>query len=479
MVKWMQTGPIFGIVLIMLGLVAPGVQAQDSAGGSDFTLGLLGDELLEGLKANQLLNSKTRVAVWPFQSRDIPVSTRVAEQLNTNLLAALQRSAGNKLVFVGRKELRALIADLEETNQDLENPVATVSKSARVDLLIVGNISLENRRISLSYKAMGSSKGKTRVGNIVASTSSQFINLAQNQATVTLDQGIRQGARKLSQMAADAHEIQLSGIRFENTRIQTRFGRYIEELLRDELATAFSNRITGRMVRINRAAWAGGQKASTAKSKDGKKNNVYTLTGSYWDFGKAVDLKVRLRAPDGRTVAWSGKVLPPLEMNVRPDGNFPPQLLENDGMGPFRFALRSNRGETPAYNIGEKLHLEIRLDQDAWLYCFYRQADGRMLKIMPNRYHKNALVQGGKLHTLPGSILPFDLVVGEPAGTELVKCFAVSKDISAQLPKSIRNNNFPVLPEGMDFRLPHIFRQLKNVGVSEASVVINVLPAAK
>ena len=142
-------------------------------------------------------------------------------------------------------------------------------------------------------------------------------------------------------------------------------------------------------------------------------------------------------------------------------------------------SLRSNRGETPAYNIGEKLHLEIRLDQDAWLYCFYRQADGRMLKIMPNRYHKNALVQGGKLHTLPGSILPFDLVVGEPAGTELVKCFAVSKDISAQLPKSIRNNNFPVLPEGMDFRLPHIFRQLKNVGVSEASVVINVLPAAK
>ncbi|MBT4017183.1 MAG: DUF4384 domain-containing protein [Alphaproteobacteria bacterium] len=452
--------------------------AQDSAGGSDFTLGLLADELLQGLKDNRLLGGKIRVAVWPFQSRDIPVSTRVAEQLNINLLAALQRKAGSKLVFVGRKELGALIADLEETHQDMENPVATVSKSARVDLLVIGEISLENRRIALSYKVLGASKGKTRVGNIVASTSSQFINLQQNQATVTLEQGIRQGARRLAQMAADANEIRLGGIRFENTRMQTRFGRYIEEQLRDELAAAYSNKITGRMVRIKRAAWTGKDKEES-QIKTGRGNNIYILTGSYWDFGKAVDLKVRLRAPDGRTAAWSGKVLPPLEMNVRPDGNFPPQLLENDGLGPFRFALRSNRGETPVYNIGEKLHLEIRLDQDAWLYCFYRQADGRMLKIFPNRYHQNARVTGGKLQTLPGSMLPFDLVFGEPAGTELVKCFAVASDISDKLPKSIRSNNFPVLPEGMDFRLPHIFRQMQNVSISEASVVINVLPANK
>ena len=70
MVTWIKTGPVFGIALIMLGLMGHSVQAQDSAGGSDFTLGLLGDELLEGLKASQLLNGKTRVAVWPFQSRD-------------------------------------------------------------------------------------------------------------------------------------------------------------------------------------------------------------------------------------------------------------------------------------------------------------------------------------------------------------------------------------------------------------------------
>jgi hypothetical protein len=47
------------------------------------------------------------------------------------------------------------------------------------------------------------------------------------------------------------------------------------------------------------------------------------------------------------------------------------------------------------------------------------------------------------------------------------------------LPKSIRADNFPVLPEGMDFRLPQVFRQLQEVSLSEASVVINVLPGVK
>jgi hypothetical protein len=463
-------------MLILSGQVAGVARAQESAGGSDFTVGLLADELLTGLKNSGLLNGKTRVAIWPFQERDIPVSSRIARDLNTNLLAALQREAKNKLTFVGRKELRALIADLEETHQDMENPVATVSKSARVDVLVVGTITLDNRRIALSYKAMGSSKGNTRIGDIVASTSSQLVNLQQGQATITLDQGVRQGARKLAQIASDAHEIRLDGIRFENTRMQTRFGRYIEELVRDELAAAYANVITGRMVRIKRAAWS--KKDEAGKDK-GRKQNIYTLTGSYWDFGKAVDLKLRLRTADGRTVAWTGKVLPPINMNVRPDGNFPPQLLENDGLGPFRFALRSNRGDAPVYNIGEKLQLEIQLDTDAWLYCFYRQADGKMLKIIPNRYHEVAKLEAGGIQTIPGSMLPFDLVFAEPAGTELVKCFAVSEDVSSRLPKSIRANNFPVLPDGMDFRLPHIFRQMRDIAISEASVVINVVPASK
>jgi len=474
MVKWLQ---LCGLAVLMVATTAIGVtqvRAQDSAGGNDFIVGLLADELLGGLKTAGLTNGKTRVAIWPFQDRDIPISSRNAKDLNDNLLAALQREAGKKLVFVGREELRALIADLEETRQDIENPVATVSRSARVDVLIVGHISLQNRRMLLSYKALGASKGKTRIGDIAASTSSQFVDLKQGAATTTLDQGIRQGARKLADLANDADEILLDGIRFENTRMQTRFGRYIEELVRDELTAAFSNVITGRMVRINRAAWM--ENSADKKSPAGNKVNSYTLTGSYWDFGKAVDLKLRLRAGDGRTVAWAGHVLPPSNMNVRPDGNFPPQLLENDGLGPFQFALRSNRGETPVYRIGEKLQLQVRLDTEAWLYCFYRQADGRMLKIIPNRFRKKVKLKARAIQTIPGNLLPFDLVFGEPAGTELVKCFATSEDVSNQLPKSIRTNNFPVLPEGMDFRLPQIFRQVRDVAVSEASVVINVVP---
>ena len=138
--------------------------------------------------------------------------------------------------------------------------------------------------------------------------------------------------------------------------------------------------------------------------------------------------------------------------------------------------ISSDRGPDPVYQVGEKLSLSIELDRDAWLYCFSHQADGRIFKIFPNAHHDMALLDGGRAHMVPGDIFPFDLNVTDPPGTETVRCFAASRDVTADLPTPLRGLTALPLPAGVVWRLTEIFQGLSNVTVSEAKLVITVSP---
>ena len=125
------------------------------------------------------------------------------------------------------------------------------------------------------------------------------------------------------------------------------------------------------------------------------------------------------------------------------------------------------------YRIGEKLNLLIGLDRDAWLYCFYRQVDAKTFKIFPNRFHAEARLAGGRVHTVPGDAMPFDFNLTPPAGVELVKCFATSRDVTAELPRALQGLEHVALPRGMEWSLPTIFRRVR-AALSEASLVITL-----
>ena len=463
--------------ILMAGIVAGlplNAWAQKWSSGNDLPIKLLSDDLIKGFGNLKLLNRRTRVAIWPFQEKDTPISPDMAETFNTALLSRLIKDSEGTLLFVGRKELRTLIADLDESSPDIDNPVALVSSRANVDVLIIGTLALKKGRAELSYKAVGAS-GR-RLGQILAATGTRSVTFDRQQAVMTLDQALRSAVRKLADLAKDLKELTLAGIRFETSRVQTPLGRYIEQRAADEFTDVFNNVLSNRMIRIGRQQVTPNDlKPSSEKDQTTSVNKGrYVLTGTYWDFGSSIDLRLRLTAPDGRVGVWNNRILPPQGIQIRPSGNFPSVLLENDGLGPFKFSLTSARGENPVYDIGDKLNFMVRLDRDAWLYCFYRQADGKMLKIIPNRYHENAFIKGGQVHTIPGQRLPFDLNIGEPAGIELIKCFAVSRDISKDLPRELRSLDFSVLPDGMDFRLPAIFRRMRGVLISEGSVVITV-----
>jgi hypothetical protein len=141
---------------------------------------------------------------------------------------------------------------------------------------------------------------------------------------------------------------------------------------------------------------------------------------------------------------------------------------------PLTLRLTTARGDRPTFSIGENFDLTVKLNRDAWLYCYYRQVDGSVVKLFPNPQHGEAKLKGGVRHRIPGDIYPFDLAFSEPPGEETLICYASARDVGADLPSLLRMPDFGTLPVGMDARLHDIFAALKDTEIVHDSLSIVV-----
>lgn len=476
----------FLIAAALLGLAGAAPAAADAD-----VFDALAADLLAQLKAHdpprvaQMVMAKRRVAIWPFRRDDLPVGPAAADGFNDALLAALVRQADGRYAFVGRRELAPVIADLEQTGQGLDDPVAAIAPNARADVLILGALSPASSGLGLAYKAMGVAKELR--GQVLAATQPRTVPMPEAGAGLHIDAALERLARELANAAADARTVRLAGIRYQATGIETPLARYLEERLVTALTAAYGKLAIGRAIAITRAALTAEQVArmrgvdaaprDLAAANADKQPDAYNLSGSYWDFGDGVQLVVTLHGADGRTVAGTQHIaaasLPP-GLARRPPADFQ-ALRENDNLGDIKLTLSSDRGRHPSYRIGEKMNLLIRLGRTAWLYCYYLQADGATVRIFPNAHHRVARLDGGRLHTIPGELFPFDLNVTEPAGAELLKCFAANRDVAAELPAELRAPDSKLVPPALAQRLPLVFQALRNAEVSEASMVMTVV----
>ena len=465
--------------------------AQASAQTSDAQIyDAIASELVESIQGNTGVSGlfgfgrRSRIALWPFgRDEDLPVAREVAEAVNSSLLAALLRRPGNRYQFIGRDELRAVIADLEESGAVLE-PVQEVAKRSVADILIVGRLRIEGRDVKVAYKAVTSSLPNP--GVLVAATAPRSIPVTHVAGGAALDAAIVACARRLLELAPDVEELRLAGIRFEDSGIHTPFGKYVEERIANTLAGSAANALSGRRLRITQAelderglARLRGMEPTAKDLKvEGFEHGpgTYTLTGKYWDFGDTFEMGLRLTGLGGRTAACQQVINTaslPSGIQFRPKDTFQ-VLQENDRLGPIQFVLSSRRGGNPAYRVGEKAHFTMLLGADAWVYCFYRQADGSLVRIFPNSFHGDARLPGRVTHEIPSARMPFDLTVKEPTGVELLKCFALNRDVRADLPAEVADFRRLSLPPALAERLPTLFRQLRNATVTESSLVVTV-----
>jgi hypothetical protein len=433
---------------------------------------------------------RLRVAVAPFKQADIKLSKLVADDFNESLYAALIKKAGRRYDFVARRKLDALITDLQDTGAWEAaggNPINALMRSAEsIDVLVEGKIRMGRKNARLSYTALGMD------GRVLAQTQPQTMALTMDdakisRATMTLDRAIKDAAEHLSSHAHDLKVLLEGGIRFEDTGTQPEFGRYLQGRLSQALKGAFSNVVSGKLIRteplrgyrgFDRGIDITGKVLKTANVKD--RENAYVLRGSYWELPGAIELRVDLRGSKGASTEWIGWINSEETAGriLRPKGDFG-TLRENDGRGPFAFHLTSDRDKNAAYRIGERMNLLIRLDRDAWTYCFYTQADGKTIQILPNpefwKHAKEPRLARDVVHTIPGDkLFPFNFEFVPPTGMELVKCFAASRDVTAELPKVMQGRTLTPLPRDLALQLSNAFRQLQNVAISEASFVVTL-----
>ena len=430
---------------------------------------------------------KLRIAIWPFDGDEVPIPKAAADEFNDTLLAQLQKQAGGRYDFIARETLKVLIADMESTgalDAAAGNPInALMNKAGNIHILISGKIRLDGARVVLTYKAV-------RTDGVISATTtpSSLPYVAPVVAAMSIDQAVNAAARHFANQADDMEALFLGGIRFGDSGAQPSFGRRLQGLMSAALENQVSSVINGRKLRVAplkaKVYSTRGLKVDPRTLTDksmGAGKGAYVLSGNYWVLAHAVEVRLRLRNDESQSVSWIGRIR--IEdtqgSRLKPDGNLT-ELRDNDGLGPFAFQLTTRRGRDPAYKVGEKINLLIRLDKDAWIYCFYRQSDASMIQIFPNPHMRlsEPRLAGGSLHTLPGEkMFPFDFRLTEPFGYELLKCFATSRNVTKELPKFLRGTNLDPLPSGTEHRLSSIFRNLSNVAVSEESLVVTVMAA--
>jgi hypothetical protein len=440
--------------------------------------------------------ARPRVVIWPFDEEKVPISMDAADELHDMFTASFINHADGRIDIIGRAVIRDLIEDMRDTGRlrsAQDNPsVALMKKAQKFDLLVTGNIKPLGRDISIRFKA-------GRVDAVVVAQSHPVrISLkAQerdaNRRPVSLDQAMANAAKTFANNVPDMKAVMLGGLHYQDSGLQPTFARYVINTIKDHLTEAYSAILTGRKLIVSPLSRnVPGMRGIGVEERELKDEAVanapgeYVLSGKYWEFEDALEVQLNLRNKAGKTFAWVGRIrLDSIgKMAFRPDRINQGQtsfdrLRENDGGG-FGFKLTTGAGEDPVLKLGDFLELVIRVDRDAWIYCFYYQADGSTIQIFPNPHFwkssRSPKLAGKIQHIIPGEkTFPFQMRVQPPTGEELLKCFAASRDVTQDLPEALRGHSLDPLTGGLDAGLAHIFQRLPDVVVSEASVSMTVV----
>ena len=138
--------------------------------------------------------------------------------------------------------------------------------------------------------------------------------------------------------------------------------------------------------------------------------------------------------------------------------------------------LSTDRGEHPLYHVNETLAVEAITTRDAFLYCYYQDADGTVARIFPNRFQPNALVHGATPTRIPPSTNhAFDIRFEKGQAKEAVACVASNDELGMKLPDTLKREDLAPLPVTSLQDVINNFRQLGGGSLAEKWLSIEVM----
>ena len=424
---------------------------------------------------------KRKIAIWPFWRDESVVTEDFAEILSDSLLTELIRLKHPDDEFVAREDLKTVTQEIDDFNQIRQSSekLGKLMRNARADILIIGDAKPESdgRSVRIRYRATNVSTG------VIAATTNwhRFEYNFDRTSTMGIADAIKRSGAYFRKRLPTIHTIRPQGVRYGDTGIQTPFGKWFSARIIGELQNSRKRKgqnikVADAVITERKAAIQGLKLAQNSADREmtASPTGDYILSGRYWLLGGKVDLQLTLRDGSDNIVTWQGDIRSnSIELDLEPSETLQNER-DNDRVGPISLRIRSNRGANPVFKIGQKLILFIEISHDSYLYCFYRQADGAIMRVFPNRFHRNAFVAGSNDLHIPGPKMPFEWTVSPPTGTEIMKCFAFARDISDELPRLVEKFDFKPLPYRSLAELSNDLRTITHVGISENSMMVNI-----
>lgn len=148
-------------------------QARAAAPGTDQgAFRYFAQHLLAGIGAAKFSDipaiggyGRPRIAVLPFPREQTKVPPSVASAFNARLLAALIRQGSRSYRFVARGALKSIADEI-----GIDGQADDLERNARVDILMVGRLRIENAGYVLSYQAVS-----VEDGTLFAATGQRFV----------------------------------------------------------------------------------------------------------------------------------------------------------------------------------------------------------------------------------------------------------------------------------------------------------------
>jgi len=490
--------PLLLKTLLLVGLVLGGLSSaqaqQRRLPGQPATDPISWTEAVEAIAIDLALETGPLsgvIAARPYAAAAIPVAVGAAEQFSRDLLGALQRKSRLGLRVHVTDDLRQKVEQLYDemgSGPRFDQAVQALIKETQANWELVGSVRRVGERIEVQYRLVDLETLAAR-----AFSNWHAVDLeaaAQCAGATTLPAAADAAARYWTQRLTDRLAvIKNAFLGQEDMGVRTRFGRQVAERLVVSLVQEASDPLTGRPVRAERINLSGGdwlQFAATGSVSEallGREPGTFLLEGSYWPRGNCTELRVWLRGLQ-ESHSWTGVIID-VPTSAPEDSALPSALhaLRTDFAGPFGLVMTSNRGDDPAYRIGDYLQFGLRLDQAAHVYCFGADDTGGLIKLFPNAFHPDNRLRGGEFLLLPDDLTPVGVAEGSkirwpaqpPAGANVIKCFAVSAETVDRLPQSIRENtNRPVSGVAIG-NLLSLFRSISDGVISEASLAVTIV----
>lgn len=130
---------------------------------------------------------------------------------------------------------------------------------------------------------------------------------------------------------------------------------------------------------------------------------------------------------------------------------------------PVALSLATSVGEGAA-TVGQRLVVGLSSNRDAFAYCYYQDAEGRVARIFPNRFQPDALVPSGQQVTIPSESARFDITFDHPGTIEHVVCLGSDVELGPHLPQPLQVEDLTPIPVDS---LNDVMQMFSGIGKSE------------